>query len=146
MNNKVETKYRSTVNPLAIGLSVILYVILAVLVVKKTPQYLPFMIVFIILMLGLDSVKYIGYKYYFDNKGLTIIHRRKRILILYKDIKYVEVDSKETHGIIYGYGVKRILIGTGRGIEEKYLITPAKEKEFIELLEKKVNQAKKNTR
>ena len=89
MNNKVETKYRSTVNPLAIGLSVILYVILAVLVVKKTPQYLPFMIVFIILMLGLDSVKYIGYKYYFDKKGLTIIHKRKRMLILYKDIKYM---------------------------------------------------------
>ena len=146
MSNKVETKFRSTVHPLAIGLSVILYIVMAVLVINKTPKYIPFMIVFIILMLGLDSVKYVAYKYYFDNKGLTIIQRSKRMLILYKDIKYVEVDSKETHGIIYGYGVIRILIGTGRGIEEKYLITPAKEKEFVDLLEKKVNQAKKNTR
>ena len=66
--------------------------------------------------------------------------------LTYKDIKYYEVDSHETRGVIYGYGVRRILIAIGKGIDEIYLITPANEDKFIELLEKKINMAKRNTR
>ena len=66
------------------------------------------------------------------------------MLILYKDIKYVELNS-ENNGMLYGYGVKRLLIGTGRNVEESYLITPEKEKEFIENLEIRVKNAKKGT-
>ena len=64
----------------------------------------------------------------------------------YKDIKYYEVDSHETRGVIYGYGVRRILIAIGKGIDEIYLITPSNEEKFIELLEKKINMTKRNTR
>ena len=73
-----------------------------------------------------------------------IKHKRKRIFVLYKDIKYVELNSEDS-GMIYGYGVKRLLIGTGKGIEQTYLITPAREKEFIDNLEIRVKKAKKGT-
>ena len=48
--------------------------------------------------------------------------------------------------MIYGFGYNRLLVVAGKGIEEYYLITPAKEKDFLEKLEKKVKEAKKNTK
>lgn len=150
MKDNIELKYRSTINPLAVGISLILYVVMIILIITKNPDdkpwVLPVMLSVVVFIIALDILKYVSYKYYFENKGLVIIHRKRKFLLPYKDIKYYEVDSHETRGVIYGYGVRRILIAIGKGIDEIYLITPANEDKFIELLEKKINMAKRNTR
>lgn len=150
MNDKVELKFRSTINPLAIGISVILYIVMIVLIITKNPDdkpwALPIMLSLVVIILAVDVLKYVSYVYYFENKGLVIIYRRKKFILPYKDIKYYEVNSHETRGVIYGYGVRRILIAIGKGIDEIYLVTPSHEDKFIELLEKKINMAKRNTR
>lgn len=135
-------KYRSTVNPLTIIVNVLLYIILLVIVYFKSNDFFPYLLVLVFLFASFSTWKFLSYKYVLDNKGLIINHKFKRLLILYKDIKYVEINSTET-GMIYGYGIKRLLISTGKGIENYYLITPEHEKEFIENLEKRVNMVKK---
>ena len=146
MSKNVDVKFRSTINPVAIGITVVLYLILVILIVTTNPKFAPYSSALVIILVAIDIIKYSSYKYYFDKKGLTIVHKRKKYLLLYKDIISLEINSHETHGIIYGYGLRRMLISTGSSIENKFLITPAKEKEFIELLEKQVKHAKKNTR
>ena len=150
--NKTEEKlkFRSTINPLALIINIILYGVLVYLVISKNPEdnkwLMPVMLVLVVIIIFFDVLKYIKYKYYFDNKALIIIHRRNKYVLPYKDIKYYEVDSHETRGIIYGYGVRRILIAVGKAIDEIYLVTPAKEKEFVELLEKKLTIVRNNKR
>ena len=104
------------------------------LIYNKTKEIFVYGCIFVLLYISLNIVKFLSYKYYLEPHGLVIIHRRRKMLILYKDIKYVEVNS-ERDGMIYGYGVKRLLVGTGRNVEESYLITPEKEDEFIKNLE-----------
>ena len=150
MNDKVELKFRSTINPLAVGISIILYIVMIVLIITKNPDdkpwVLPVMLSVVVIIIALDILKYVSYKYYFENKGLMIIHKKRKILLPYRDIKYYEVNSYETRGMFYGYGVRRILIAVGKGIDEIYLVTPSNEEKFVELLEKKINMSKRNTR
>lgn len=138
-------KFRSTINPITIAVNLILYIILLVLVYTKSPEYLLFLIIVEIILLGLDCIKYSSYKYFFEDHRLVIIHKRIRYTIPYNKIKYIESNTSQT-GLIYGYGYKRVLISTGKGIDESYLITPTNEKEFIEKLENEVSKAKKDTK
>ena len=140
----MKNKYRSTINPLTIILNIILYVVLLLLAYKKTPNIFIVILAIVLISMSWNTYKFLEYKYYFESSGLLIKHKREKIFIKYKDIKYVEVNS-ETRGIIYGYGVQRLLINTGKSIDDSYLITPQKEKEFINNLEIKVKNAKKGT-
>jgi len=137
-------KYRSTINPLTIIVNIVLYAVLLILVYTKTREFFVFGCILVLLYVSFNIVKFLSYKYYLEPHGLVIIHKRRKMLILYKDIKYVELNS-ENNGMLYGYGVKRLLIGTGKNVEESYLITPEKEKEYIENLEIRVKNAKKGT-
>ena len=137
-------KYRSTINPLTLIVNIILYLALLYLSYIKTPNFFLFILIIVLICLGFSLYNFLRYKYYLESTGLLIKHKRERVFINYKDIKYVEVNS-ETRGIIYGYGVKRLLVCCGKHTEDSYLITPANEEEFIKNLEIKVKNAKKDT-
>lgn len=138
-------KFRSTVNPVTIIVNIILNAVLILLAYFKSRDFFWAIVAVIAVSIVISIVRFTSYKYFFENKGLVIIHRRQRYLIPYKNVKYVEINSRQT-GMIYGYGLRRILIAAGKGIEELYLVTPEKENEFLEILEKKVDNAKKGTK
>lgn len=137
-------KYRSTLNPVTIIVNIALYAVLLVLIYINTPKFFIVGCLVVFVCIVLSIIKFFSYKYFLEHQGLIIIHKRQKIIVAYKNIKYVEVDSKQT-GMLYGYGNKRLLVGCGKGIEETYLITPEKEEEFIKNLEIKVKNAKKGT-
>ena len=62
MNNKVELKFRSTINPLAVGISIILYIVMIVLIITKNPDdrpwVLPVMLSVVVIIIALDVLKY----------------------------------------------------------------------------------------
>ena len=137
-------KYRSTINPLTIIINVILYGVLLYLAYIRTPNLFVVILFIVIILIGYTSFKFVSYKYYLEDYGLLIKHKREKIIKNYKDIKYVEVNS-ETSGIIYGYGVNKLLISVGKGAIDSYIITPVNEKEFINNIELRVKNAKKGT-
>lgn len=138
-------KYRSTLNPITLIVNVVLYVALLVLGYFESDIAFYISIAMVVFFAITTTRKFVEYKYFLDDKGLYITHKGQKANIQYKNIKYVEVNSKQT-GMIYGFGYNRLLVVAGKGIEEYYLITPAKEKDFLEKLEKKVKEAKKNTK
>ena len=135
-------KFRSKVNFITIIINALLYIALLVIVLIKNKELLLIVSILILVCIGLLVYKFLQYKYYFDNRGLIIKDKKENILILYKDIKYIEKDTKEI-GLLYGYGFKRILVATGTGSSQKYLISPEKEDIFLLELEKRVEQSKK---
>lgn len=135
-------KFRSKVNFVTIIVNALLFISLFIIVLVKNKDLLLIVSILILVCIGLLVYKFLKYKYYLDNRGLIIKDKKEDILILYKDIKYIEKDTQET-GLLYGYGFKRILVATGTGSSQKYLISPEKEETFILELEKRVEKAKK---
>ena len=78
MNDKVELKFRSTINPLAVGISIILYIVMIVLIITKNPDdkpwVLPVMLSVVVIIIALDILKYVVYKgsITIDGVSLTI--------------------------------------------------------------------------
>lgn len=135
-------KFRSKVNIITIIVNALLYLTLFVIVLIKNKELLLIVSILILICIGLLVYKFLQYKYFFDDKGLIIKDKKENVLILYKDIKFIEKNTSET-GLLYGYGLKRILVATGTGSSQKYLISPEKEDEFILELENRVEKAKK---
>ena len=115
-------KYRSKVSPITIGVNLALYLLLILLAIFKSKDNLIFMLGLIVIVILLSLRKFLSYKYYLNDIGLVIIDKSKEILILYKDIKYIEEDTKES-GLLHGYGLKKILVSKGKGVSSSYLIT-----------------------
>ena len=139
------SKYRSTLNPITIAVNVILYTAVIVLGYYESKVAFYLSIALVVLFVFTTTKKFLEYKYFIDDKGLYITHKGQKTNIPYKSIKYIEENSKQT-GMIYGFGVNRLLIATGKGIESFYLVTPRNQKDFIEQLEKRVKEAKKGTK
>lgn len=135
-------KFRSKVNIITIIVNALLYLTLFVIVLIKNKELLLIVSILILICIGLLVYKFLQYKYFFDDKGLIIKDKKENVLILYKDIKFIEKNTSEM-GLLYGYGLKRILVATGTGSLQKYLISPEKEDEFILELENRVEKAKK---
>lgn len=135
-------KFRSKVNIITIIVNALLYLTLFVIVLIKNKELLLIVSILILICIGLLVYKFLQYKYFFDDKGLIIKDKKENVLILYKDIKFIEKNTSEM-GLLYGYGLKRILVATGTGSSQKYLISPEKEDEFILELENRVEKAKK---
>ena len=59
MKDNIELKYRSTINPLAVGISLILYVVMIILIITKNPDdkpwVLPVMLSVVVIIIALDK-------------------------------------------------------------------------------------------
>ena len=64
MKDNIELKYRSTINPLAVGISLILYVVMIILIITKNPDdkpwVLPVMLSVVVIIIALDILKYVS--------------------------------------------------------------------------------------
>ena len=137
--------YRSKVSPITLIVNALLCIIVIVLMSVKNPEYLYLAIIVVVINIIVLTYRFLKPIYFFDINGLEIVDKRKKYLVYYNDIKYIEKDSSEI-GMLCGYGFKRLLVSTGRGNSQNYLITPVNEETFIMELEKRIEIAKKDTK